>query len=66
MLAQDSRLGDKQLVAYVVAERADAPPDAAELRRHVAEALPAYMVPVDVCRWTSCRGRRTGSWTGGP
>ncbi|MGW1375100.1 amino acid adenylation domain-containing protein [Streptomyces sp. NPDC002446] len=49
VLAQEFRLGDKQLVAYVVAERtaAGTAPDASELRRHLASALPAYMVPVE-------------------
>ena len=40
--ALDDAKGEKRLVGYVVA---DAPPDAAELRRWLRERLPEYMVP---------------------
>ncbi|MFD1147728.1 amino acid adenylation domain-containing protein [Saccharothrix hoggarensis] len=41
---REDRPGVKQLVAYVV-PRGDAPVEVADLRRHVAEALPDYMTP---------------------
>ncbi|HYN83767.1 MAG TPA: amino acid adenylation domain-containing protein, partial [Pyrinomonadaceae bacterium] len=37
--------GDKRLVAYVVASAPGAPPAHAELRRHLKEQLPDYMIP---------------------
>jgi len=45
VLARDAADG-KQLVAFLVA--AGAPPDTAELRRHLEETLPRYMVPAAV------------------
>ena len=37
--------GDKRLVAYVVAAREQSPPTVNELRRHLREQLPDYMIP---------------------
>jgi amino acid adenylation domain-containing protein len=44
VLARADTPGEKRLVAYVVARRHPAPPPA-ELRRHLHELLPEYMVP---------------------
>ncbi len=44
VLALDDGRGYKQLVAYVVAAT-DSPPETAPLRAHLAEILPAYMIP---------------------
>jgi len=41
VLAPESAAGDKRLAAYVVADGADAE----SLRRHLAEHLPAFMIP---------------------
>ncbi|HZT59442.1 MAG TPA: amino acid adenylation domain-containing protein, partial [Pyrinomonadaceae bacterium] len=37
--------GDKRIVAYVVPARGDEPPTGEELRRHLGEKLPDYMMP---------------------
>ncbi|HEX8148765.1 MAG TPA: amino acid adenylation domain-containing protein, partial [Pyrinomonadaceae bacterium] len=44
VLVNDEVEGDERLVAYVVAD-ADARPAPSELRRHLKELLPSYMVP---------------------
>ncbi|MGV4982340.1 amino acid adenylation domain-containing protein [Streptomyces sp. NRAIS4] len=47
VLVREDRPGDKRITAYVVASPGH-PADPAELRRHVAAALPDYMVPAAV------------------
>ncbi|MET9544855.1 amino acid adenylation domain-containing protein [Streptomyces sp. NPDC006627] len=45
VVVRDDEPGGARLVAYLVAHDARRPPAAAELRAHVRERLPAYMVP---------------------
>ena len=44
VLARDNRVGDKQLVAYVV-PKTGAHADGAALRQYLADKLPEYMIP---------------------
>jgi amino acid adenylation domain-containing protein len=43
VVAREDSPGEKRLAAYVVADGAE--PEASELRRHLAERLPEYMIP---------------------
>jgi amino acid adenylation domain-containing protein/non-ribosomal peptide synthase protein (TIGR01720 family) len=45
VVAREDEPGDRRLVGYVVALDGEPAPSAAELREHVAEKLPGYMVP---------------------
>ena len=45
VIAREDAGGERRLVAYVVARPGAAEPTAAELRAHLAAALPDYMVP---------------------
>ncbi|MBD0372898.1 MAG: non-ribosomal peptide synthetase, partial [Pyrinomonadaceae bacterium] len=45
VVARGTTVGDKRLVAYIVAEREEAPPNTSELRAHLKRKLPDYMVP---------------------
>ncbi|HYH83616.1 MAG TPA: amino acid adenylation domain-containing protein, partial [Longimicrobium sp.] len=45
VVARDDGAGERRLVAYVVAASGAADPTVAELRAHLAGALPDYMVP---------------------
>nr|WP_158845525.1 non-ribosomal peptide synthetase [Streptomyces sp. NRRL WC-3742] len=45
VVAREDHLGGKQLVAYLIAAPGAELPEAAELRAHVGESLPEYMVP---------------------
>ena len=44
VIGREGRSGEKTLVAYLVA-RANPGPSAAQVRRHLAQSLPGYMVP---------------------
>jgi thioesterase domain-containing protein/acyl carrier protein len=48
LMAREDTPGDKRLVAYVVAAGGEAAPSGEELKSHVRERLPEYMVP-SVC-----------------
>src|SRR5947209_13512785 len=43
VIAQDSKAGDKRLIAYVVPVQT--PPTVTELREHLAKGIPDYMIP---------------------
>jgi acyl carrier protein len=45
VVARNEGAGDKRLVAYIVAAREQASPTVSELRRHLREQLPDYMLP---------------------
>ena len=45
VLAREDNPGDKRLVAYLVAREAGVLPQSAELREHLKQSLPDYMVP---------------------
>ncbi len=45
VLVREDHPGDKRLAGYIVPDSPNAPPDAAELRRHLQARLPDYMVP---------------------
>ena len=45
VLLREDRPGDKRLAAYIVAQSPGMPPAAVDLRRHLQESLPDYMVP---------------------
>ncbi|WP_349368670.1 amino acid adenylation domain-containing protein [Salinarimonas sp.] len=40
--------GQRRLAAWVTPDGSNAPPDEAELRRHLAETLPAHMIPARI------------------
>ena len=42
---REDKPGDKRLVGYIVSTDEGAPPSVNELRRHLAAALPEYMIP---------------------
>jgi amino acid adenylation domain-containing protein len=44
VIVREDRPGDKQLVAYIIADK-EAPPASSELRRFSKEKLPEYMLP---------------------
>lgn len=50
VLARADRPGDRQLVAYFVAETPAQPPAPAQLREHLAAVLPEFMVPARYLR----------------
>jgi amino acid adenylation domain-containing protein len=52
VVAREDRLGQKQLVGYVV-RRAGASMDAGELRQYVESKLPAHMVPASIVELAS-------------
>jgi amino acid adenylation domain-containing protein len=43
--AADENNGDKQLIAYVIARQEQEAPAISELRQHLKQRLPAYMIP---------------------
>jgi acyl carrier protein len=45
VIATGTTTSDKRLAAYIVAEQAQSPPSASELRAHLKKKLPDYMVP---------------------
>jgi amino acid adenylation domain-containing protein len=45
VVAHGTTIGDKRLVAYIIAEHEQAPPNTSELRAHLKKKLPEYMVP---------------------
>jgi amino acid adenylation domain-containing protein len=45
VIARGTTTDDKRLVAYIVAEQAQSPPRASELRAHLKTRLPEYMLP---------------------
>jgi acyl carrier protein len=45
VIALGTTTSDKRLAAYIVAEQAQSPPSASELRAHLKNKLPDYMVP---------------------
>jgi amino acid adenylation domain-containing protein len=42
---REDEAGRKRLVAYIIAAQTSAPPTSAELRRHLKDKLPEYMIP---------------------
>jgi acyl carrier protein len=42
---REDEAGRKRLVAYIIVAQASAPPTSAELRRHLKDKLPEYMIP---------------------
>jgi amino acid adenylation domain-containing protein len=48
VVTRNDPAGEKRLVAYVVADDGDDRPDAEQLRLHLAERLPDYMIPAAI------------------
>jgi amino acid adenylation domain-containing protein len=46
--AKETSTGEKQLIAYVVAEAGTGPVDTAAVRTHLTQALPDYMIPTAI------------------